>query len=365
MFKFIRVSKKREQVYKQKIVLLIISLLLFWANPSILFAGAATLSWVAPTSNDNGTCLSDPAGYKIYYGTSSGMYSRSIDVGNVTSYTVSDLTEGVTYYFAATAYDGSGNESDLSNEVSTTISGSEQLAQGHTLTVEKNGGGEGKITSSPSGIYCGNDCAELYNEGSIVTLTASPYTGSLFYRWAGGSCTGNGECVVTINRDETVTAEFIPEEQTEIIIDNRDAAISWIGAWGKSSGTDSWGVDSVFSRDNTSVTPTFTWYFTPSQSGTYAVYMWWTYRDSRSTSVPVDIEYYGGTASFIVDQHQPQNAGTWNVFGTYPFEAGGTYRVTVTAQPIPTSSSTTCADAVRFILDDSPTAYTISATACR
>ena len=77
----------------------------------------------------------------------------------------------------------------------------------------------------------------------------------------------------------------------DTIIDNHDAATSWVGTWSVSSGTGSYGVDSVFSRKDTSVTPTFTWHFTPSQSGNYQVSMWWTYRDSRSTSVPVDIEY--------------------------------------------------------------------------
>jgi hypothetical protein len=146
----------------------------------------------------------------------------------------------------------------------------------------------------------------------------------------------------------------------DTIIDNRDAATSRVGTWSVSSGMGSYGVDSVFSRKNTTVTPTFTWNFTPSQSGNYAVSMWWTYRDSRSTSVPVDIEYSGGTARVVVNQKL--NGSTWNVLGTYPFVAGVSYRVTITAQPIPTSESTTCADAVKFV-PVSTQSYTISATA--
>ena len=56
---------------------------------------------------------SDLAGYRIYYGTASGSHSVMLDVGNTTSYTI-DLQSGMTYYFVATAYDTSGNESGYS-----------------------------------------------------------------------------------------------------------------------------------------------------------------------------------------------------------------------------------------------------------
>ena len=59
----------------------------------------------------------DVAGYRIYYGLASDQYSSSIDVGNQTSYTVASLQDGKTYYFAATAYDRLGDESDFSAEV--------------------------------------------------------------------------------------------------------------------------------------------------------------------------------------------------------------------------------------------------------
>jgi hypothetical protein len=82
--------------------------------------GATKLTWEAPTTVSDGTPLTDLAGYKIYYGTSSGNYTEVIDAGNVTTYTVGSLPPG-TYYFAVTAYNGSGNESDYSNEASKTI----------------------------------------------------------------------------------------------------------------------------------------------------------------------------------------------------------------------------------------------------
>jgi len=74
----------------------------------------ATLTWDAVSATDL-------AGYRIYYGPSSGAYlqpyGQGIPVGKVTVYTVKGLTSGVRYYFAATAYDSSNNESGFSNEV--------------------------------------------------------------------------------------------------------------------------------------------------------------------------------------------------------------------------------------------------------
>ena len=77
-------------------------------------SGTAQLSWDPSISTD-------VAGYKVYVGTASGSYSSSISVGMVTSYTVTNLGVGNTYYFAVTDYGSSGLESGFSNEVSKSI----------------------------------------------------------------------------------------------------------------------------------------------------------------------------------------------------------------------------------------------------
>jgi len=64
---------------------------------------------------------SDIAGYKVYWGTSSGVYNQSKDVPQSTA-SVSELTVGVRYYFAVTAYNEAGLESGYSEEVSTVVS---------------------------------------------------------------------------------------------------------------------------------------------------------------------------------------------------------------------------------------------------
>ncbi len=84
--------------------------------------GSATLSWTAPTTNTDGTTLRDLAGFKIYWGTQRGNYPNSATINNpgVTAYVVDELTPA-TWYFVATAFDSSGNESIYSNEASKTI----------------------------------------------------------------------------------------------------------------------------------------------------------------------------------------------------------------------------------------------------
>ena len=95
-----------------------------------VLSGTVTLTWTAPKTNADGTALTDLAGYRIYYGTVSGNYTEVKDVGipscdtngdeTECSYTIENLSPG-TWYFAVTAYDTSGNESDYSNETSKTI----------------------------------------------------------------------------------------------------------------------------------------------------------------------------------------------------------------------------------------------------
>ena len=76
------------------------------------FAGqSVTLGWnPSPTAN--------VAGYNVYYGANSLQYTNLLAAGNSTNLLISGLVEGATYYFAATAFDDTGVESDFSPEVS-------------------------------------------------------------------------------------------------------------------------------------------------------------------------------------------------------------------------------------------------------
>src|SRR5712671_658590 len=72
--------------------------------PSLAFAGQVTLAWDANTEPDLG-------GYKVYYGNAGGTYTANIDVGNVTTYSVTGLQDGLLYFFAVTAYGTTTSES--------------------------------------------------------------------------------------------------------------------------------------------------------------------------------------------------------------------------------------------------------------
>ncbi len=83
---------------------------------------STTLSWSAPSLNEDGSSLTDLAGYKIYYGTSSRNYTNQIRIDNpsVTTYVVENLSPA-TYYFAATAFNSAGEESRQSAEAVRTL----------------------------------------------------------------------------------------------------------------------------------------------------------------------------------------------------------------------------------------------------
>ena len=188
-------------------------------------AGTATLVWDAPTSNTDGSPITDLAGYKIYYGTSPASYSASIDAGQATTYQVNNLTDGLTYYFSVTAYTALLNESGFSNEVSKSLPASSL----YTLTTTRTGNGAGSITSTPAAITCGATCSATYNAGTTVTLTAAADPNSIFTGWS-GACTGTGTCSMTMNAAKTAAATFTLRTFTISAASGTNGSISPAGA---------------------------------------------------------------------------------------------------------------------------------------
>jgi len=155
----------------------VVSLVVFLSLvTSLAFAGSATISWQANTEPD----LQE---YRVYTGTSSRTYGTPNPVGKETSYTVDNLEEGITYYFAVTAVDTSGNESGFSQEVYKTI------ADTHAPTVA--------VTSPTSGTTY-----ETTQETVNLNGTAADNVGVVEVRWTnsrGGSGTASGTTTWSIS----------------------------------------------------------------------------------------------------------------------------------------------------------------------
>jgi hypothetical protein len=103
------------------LVMLAIALLV----PLSAQAGQISLAWDASPD-------SSVTGYTVYYGTSSGTYTGSVDAGNQTTRTVTGLTDGVRSYFIVKAYNASGVFSAPTNEVNGVVPGASNSAP--TLT---------------------------------------------------------------------------------------------------------------------------------------------------------------------------------------------------------------------------------------
>lgn len=86
--------------------------------------GTASVSWVAPTSNEDGSDLLDLAGFKVLYGTSADALTETalVDDNTRTSYTAQSLAPG-TWYFAARAFNTHQVESANSNVVQRNVTG--------------------------------------------------------------------------------------------------------------------------------------------------------------------------------------------------------------------------------------------------
>ena len=85
-------------------------------------AGVLDASWTAPTTNTDGSPLTDLASYKVYYGVATGPCpggvffqvispTASPAPGTTVSFRLKGLTSGSPYFVSVTAVDLSGSES--------------------------------------------------------------------------------------------------------------------------------------------------------------------------------------------------------------------------------------------------------------
>ena len=98
-----------------------------------------------------------------------------------------------------------------------------------TLSVAK--AGAGTVGASDLLLACGSVCSQQYDDGRLVTLTATPASGWHFEGWGGGSCSGGvASCAITIRSAVNVTASFASDAASPASVDAIIAAMpanSW------------------------------------------------------------------------------------------------------------------------------------------
>ena len=82
--------------------------------------------------------------------------------------------------------------------------------------------------SPPAGGRVSPDNATSYASGSNVTVVANPTEGYQFSEW-GGDCSGGGSCVVTMDTDQSVTANFVPIFALTAAADPADGGPCFLG----------------------------------------------------------------------------------------------------------------------------------------
>jgi hypothetical protein len=96
------------------------SLPVFSITVAPALTSSAKVSWRAPTTNVDGTPITDLSGFRVLYGNASGQYGQSLLVSSssITSVVIEGLTSSTTWYFVVKAVAASGVESDYSMEAS-------------------------------------------------------------------------------------------------------------------------------------------------------------------------------------------------------------------------------------------------------
>ena len=162
-------------------------------------SGAVTSSETPPKIDCEATC---------------GAAAASYDSGTAVTLTAAPAT-GSTFGGWSGCDTVSGTTCTVTMSASRSVTATFTL-QSFTLTVSKGGLGRGTVTStsspgSPTQIDCGATCSGAsapFNYGTVVTLTATPDTLSLFTGWSGCDTVSGSTCTVTMGADRSVTATF-------------------------------------------------------------------------------------------------------------------------------------------------------------
>lgn len=92
-----------------------------WLIAALLLAGSGRALAQSVTLAWDSSPGPDVVGYNLYYGIASQTYTNFVALGQTTTTSISNLTTGLIYYFAATTINAMGLESEFSGEVAYVI----------------------------------------------------------------------------------------------------------------------------------------------------------------------------------------------------------------------------------------------------
>jgi hypothetical protein len=124
-----------------------------------------------------------------------------------------NLTPNIDYYYQiiCTALSSTNPDQTVGQSVTSDILNLPKYVQPSlTLNITKAGTGSGTVTDTNQALNCGNTCSLQYPKGTVVNLSASPASGSLFANWIGcgvGSVS-SPTCTIQVTDTTNIAATF-------------------------------------------------------------------------------------------------------------------------------------------------------------
>jgi hypothetical protein len=204
--------------------LMVVLALIFRVDPAA--AGSVSLTW-DPSPDTN------VIGYKIYYGTASQVYTTNLVVGNVTNTTLNGLAVGTTFYFAATGYDATGDESAFSNEAFYAVTNAAPTLDAIAdLSISENAGGQSyNLTGITAGDTNQNETLTVTAVSSDPTILSTP---TINYTSPNTTCmltftpvaNASGVATITVTVSNSATGSLVTQSFAVAVLAPAEGAIT-------------------------------------------------------------------------------------------------------------------------------------------